>query len=156
MRTFKLILFYLLSFTWGAIMSFIGLIVIGICACLGKVKIFHNRLYGHFGNGWGGLELGCFFVCSNDCVGNDRLCGHECGHGLQNILWGPLFPFVIGIPSALRYWWRELICYKYKKHRDNPESFWYKKYKEMPPYDAIWFENQATEWGKKYILTNKW
>jgi hypothetical protein len=34
---------------------------------------------------------------------------HECGHGLQNCIWGPLFPFVIAIPSAVRYWYREFL-----------------------------------------------
>ena len=51
---------------------------------------------------WGGLELGCFFICSEGPT--EHLLAHEAGHGLQNCLWGPLFPFVIMIPSAIRYW----------------------------------------------------
>jgi hypothetical protein len=69
---------------------------------------------------------------------------HECGHGLQNCIWGPLFPFVIAIPSAVRYWYREFL------HKHNKA-----KYVLLPDYDAIWFEGQATKWGKTYVATDK-
>ena len=36
----KRILFYVLSFTWGFIMSFIGLFPIAVLACMKKVKVF--------------------------------------------------------------------------------------------------------------------
>ena len=26
----------------------------------------------------------------------------------------------------------------------------YEKYRQLPSYDSIWFEGQATEWGYKY------
>lgn len=29
--------------------------------------------------------------------------GHELGHTLQNCLLGPLFPFIVAIPSATRW-----------------------------------------------------
>ena len=137
----KRIGFYFLSFTWGFIMSFIGLIAIAVLACMGRVHTFHGRLYGTIGKGWGGLELGCFFVCGEDCQ-SDYLRGHESGHGLQNIIWGPLGIFVIFIPSAIRYWYRE---FKYNRKGLTPPT----------DYDSIWFEKQATEWGKKYIITDR-
>ena len=62
---------------------------------------------------------------------------HEFGHSLQNCLWGPLFPFVIAIPSATRYWYRDISAKKGNKPTTD--------------YDAVWFEGQATEWGNKYI-----
>ena len=139
--TLKRIGFYFLSFTWGFIMSFIGLIAIAVLACMGRVRTFHGRLYGTIGKGWGGLELGCFFICGEDCQSDD-LRAHECGHGLQNIIWGPLGIFVIFIPSAIRYWYREL---KYNRKGLTPPT----------DYDSIWFEKQATEWGKKYITTDR-
>lgn len=43
-------------------------------------------------------------------------------------------PFVVCIPSAARYWYREYI------YRTN-----YEKYRQLPPYDAAWFEGQATK-----------
>ena len=51
-------------------------------------------------------------------------------------------PFVVCIPSAVRYWYRE-----FKYHR--------KKLTPPTKYDDIWFEGQATKWGSEYILTNK-
>lgn len=143
MLIFKRILFYILSFTWGFIMSFIGLWPIMVCAFMGKVHVFHGRLYATIGKDWGGLELGCFFVCGENCQ-TDHLCAHECGHGLQNIILGPLMPFIICIPSAIRYWYREII---WRKNRE--------KYYTLPEYDAIWFEGWASNWGHKYILTDK-
>ena len=141
MLIFKRILYYILSFTWGFLTSFVGLIVIGILAPFGKVHVYHGRLYGVVGKNWGGLELGCFFLCGKYCQTN-HLLAHESGHGLQNILWGPFYIFVILIPSAIRYWYRILV---YERHGIVPPT----------DYDAIWFEGQATKWGKKYVETNR-
>lgn len=141
MRAFKLFLFYLISFTWGIIMSLIGLVAILFSLPFRKVHIYHGRLYATWGCGWGGVSLGCFFLCSEDCQ-YDSLMSHECGHTIQNCIWGPLMPFIVCIPSAFRYWYRE-----FKYHR-----------KDLTPstkYDDIWFEGQATKWGKEYILTDK-
>lgn len=145
MKTFlKRVLFYFLSFTWGIIMTFFGAIAMIIFAFMGRVKTYHGRLYAHIGEGWGGVSLGCFFICSDDCQ-EDYIQSHECGHGLQNIIWGPLFLFVVAIPSFARYWYREWVV---KTGR--------KQYGQLPAYDDIWFEDQATKWGEKYIETNQW
>ena len=56
---------------------------------------------------------------------------HECGHGIQNCIWGPLMIFVVCIPSATRYWYRE---FKYHRKGLTPPT----------KYDDIWFEGQAT------------
>lgn len=133
--------FYLLSFTWGIIMSCVGLLVIAVLACFKHVHVWHGRLYGVIGRNWGGLELGCFFIVCQTCIDSDHVCGHESGHGLQNCLWGPLFIFVIFLPSAIRYWYREL---KYNRKNIQPPT----------PYDDIWFEGQATRWGTTYVNTD--
>lgn len=139
MDKLKLSLFYVLSFTWGIIMSIIGAIILLYCAIFTEVHMFHGRLYGVIGKtNWGGMNAGCFFfVCPN---APESTKAHECGHSLQNCIFGPLFPFIIGIPSAVRYWYRIYLS-KVKKQT-------------LKPYDSIWFEHQATEWGKKYILTD--
>lgn len=51
MLKLKRIGFYVLSFTWGFIMSFIGLIAMGVFACMGRVKKYHGRLYATCGKG---------------------------------------------------------------------------------------------------------
>ena len=139
---FKRILFYIISFTWGGIMTAIGLVVLLVTLPFGKFEIYHGRIYKRIGKNWGGVELGCFFLCDNSA--DEYILAHESGHGLQNCLWGPLMPFVVCIPSAIRYWYREFIW------RFNKEKF-----NKLPEYDAIWFEGQATKWGKKYVITDK-
>ena len=138
----KRILFYIISFTWGGIMTTIGLVVLLVTLPFGKFGIYHGRIYKRIGKNWGGVELGCFFLCDNSA--DEYILAHESGHGLQNCLWGPLMPFVICIPSAIRYWYREYLwCFNRTK------------YALLPDYDAIWFEGQATKWGKKYVITDK-
>ena len=139
---FKRTLFYILSCTWGAIMTAIGLVVLLVTLPFGKFGIYHGRIYKRIGKNWGGVELGCFFLCDENA--GEHTLAHEAGHGLQNCIWGPLFPFVIAIPSAARYWYREYI---YKTNKE--------KYRQLPDYDAIWFEGQATKWGKTYVATDK-
>ena len=136
-KNLNTLVFYLLSFTWGFIMSFIGLITILTLWAMGnKPKIFHRRIYVEYGHNWGGVDLGCFFVVSKGS--NHRLLAHEAGHGIQNAIFGPLFPFVVAIPSAIRYWYRE---FKYNRQGK----------KAPTAYDAIWFEGWATDLGLKYF-----
>ena len=139
----KRILFYVISATWGGVMSLLGLVATLILFPFAERRVFHGRIYTVIGANWGGVCLGCFFFVGKSSANSDHTRAHECGHGLQNCIWGPLFPFVIAIPSMIRYWYRE---YTWRK---NPE-----KYKTLPDYDAIWFEGQATRWGKKYVLTD--
>lgn len=120
-------------------MSSIGLISFICLLPFGKIKHYHGRLGIIIGDNWGGLSLGCFFFVCNTCKDNDYILSHECGHGIQNIILGPLFPFLVGIPSAIRYWYQTI--------REN-------KGLSNKPYDSIWFERWATNWGKKYIQTD--
>lgn len=142
----NLFLFYILSFTWGILTSLIGLILILPFLITKKFKVFKGRLYGIFpkifGEAWG-FEMGCFFFVSNDCAeNNDKLYYHEMGHGIQNILFGPLMLFIVSIPSVVRYWYREI---KYYRKGKTPTKH----------YDSIWFEGQATRFGFKYLSQKK-
>ena len=113
MNKLKLVLFYILSFTWGIIMSLLGSIVILFLIIIGKKPhLFHGRVYIQVGKDWGGCEMGCFFIC--DDTPTLSLKQHECGHGIQNIILGPLTPFIVSIPSGLRYQLRERASYKGK------------------------------------------
>lgn len=133
----KRIVFYVLSFTWGIITSLPGLLVISFSALFKRVHVYHGRLYAVWGKNWGGLELGPFFIIGENCE-NSR--AHETGHGLQNIILGPLMIVLVSIPSCIRYWYLELKYYRKGLYKD---------------YDAIWFEGQATRWGKKFVETDK-
>ena len=140
----NLALFYILSFTWGILTSLIGFLILIPFIFTKRVYKTHGRLYGvfpkAFKEGWG-FEMGCFFFVSYDCAHNGYMHAHEMGHGLQNIVWGPLMLFVISIPSCFRFWYRE---FKYYRKGKTPNT----------NYDDIWFEGQATKWGLIYILGN--
>ena len=132
--------FYILSFTWGLPLTLMGCLVAGVLVCLGyRPKKFGYSYYFEIGTDWGGLELGLFFL--TDTSPTHHLKCHEFGHGLQNCLYGIFMIPIVCIPSAIRYWYREVIW------RISP-----KKYYSLPEeYDAIWFEGQATNWGIKMI-----
>lgn len=128
-------LYYFLQWTWGLPMTLIGLIVFIVCSLLGcRTYSYRNAICIVIPWNFGGMELGMFFVRG---VLNINVCAHEYGHSIQNMWWGPLFPLVIAIPSAIRYWYRRFYTmFIYQKNR-----------KKLPPYDSIWFERQATKLG---------
>ena len=143
-------LYYITQWTWGLPLNIFGAIVFVISFLInciykmfnkGKDLVFFNKykLAVEIVIPWnfGGLELGMFFLRGR---ANESIRAHEYGHSIQNMWWGPLFIFVIGIPSACRYWWREFYMkFVYPKTR-----------KRLPPYDSIWFEGQATKLGNKF------
>ena len=135
-KTMNKQIYTLLSFTWGLPLSLIGSLVALVLLTLGYKPIPHG--YGYcfkIGESWGGLNLGYFsFICKD---APERTPKHEFGHGLQNCYYGIFTPFIVTIPSAIRYWY-----YMLKYAQGTPVT---------TPYDAIWFESQATEWGYKEI-----
>lgn len=102
MERIKTVLYWLWSCTWGCIMTVIGAVVaLGLLITGHKPEVFHYNVYFAFGTGWGGVNFGAFFFVAKT---SDRLDirQHEAGHGLQNLIYGPLMPFVVAIPSAFR------------------------------------------------------
>lgn len=131
------LIFYLIQFTWGILMNIFGLFVLlFMLITLHKPHLFGPSIYFICKKAEGfGFEAGVCFVVGADCNG-DPIMMHECGHGIQNMIFGPLTPFIISIPSLIRYWYREIKYYK----------------KDLTPktdYDSIWFEGTATKWGEK-------
>ena len=128
-------LFYILSFTWGIIMTFVGVIAALCLVTIGyKPKKHGWCYYFEVGKGWGGVNLGIVFITSANPSEHTK--NHEHGHALQNCIWGPLMPFVIALPSAARYHIR---------------NFQQKRGKKLNSYDSAWFEGQASIWGDKFI-----
>ena len=128
-------LFYVASLTWGLPMSFIGILTASILICLGYKPIKYGHCY-YFsvGKSWGGLSLG--FICIVSKTASEHTYKHEHGHAIQNCIYGFLMPFLVNIPSAIRFWYREF------KYKNSPCS---------TPYDGVWYEAQATEWGTKFF-----
>ena len=127
--------FYALSFTWGLPMTLTGLIVGFVLLCMGYKPTKFGYCY-HFevGEKWGGLSLGFIFITSRSP--SDHTKKHEHGHALQNCYFGFLMPFIVNIPSGIRYWYRRLRTKMGLKNTD---------------YDSIWFERDATERGHKFF-----
>ena len=139
-------LYYLLACTWGLIMTVLGFVITLI---LGIDKLFtknikfkkYNWIYKIYvgPDYWGGCEMGLMFL--RDQKSSDKhIDDHEFGHTFQNCIFGPLFPFLVAIPSMTRYWAREL----------KPNHPW-------PAYDAAWFEDAATQCGAyaNWYINNK-
>jgi hypothetical protein len=132
-------LFYLLSFTWGLPMTLIGC----IAAVFLLVIRYRPYKYGYcycfeVGEGWGGVNLGVVIVISKNSSEHTK--AHEVGHSLQNCWFGFLMPFIVGIPSAIRYWYREWLVGSGRK-----------KYSELPEYDSAWYEGSASKFGHKFM-----
>lgn len=129
------IIFWLLSLTWGLPMTLVG----AAAALFLRWKAYIPTRWGPcwvfvVGEGWGGINLGPVSIVSK--TAKVRTIYHEVGHALQNCLYGFLFPFIVAIPSAIRYWYREWT-------------------KPTTGYDDIWFEGQATRWGIEYMNKEK-
>lgn len=61
---------------------------------------------------------------------------HEFGHAVQQMIFGPLQFFLVGIPSIARYWHQ---AYRSSKGLPNEE------------YDQAWFEYTASKWGHQWV-----
>ena len=143
-KTIDIIVFYLLSLTWGILMTLVGFFAfLGVLLVRGpkalRVRIIKGRIAVTVIDGaFGGISLGMLYMVGRQ--DSPHLHMHELGHTYQNIWWGPLFPFVIGIPSVIR-------CAVFSKLVARAKA----KGKILK-YDDIWFEGQATSLGYTYAF----
>ena len=150
--------YWILQLTWGIIITISGLFVsLFILIFMHKKAHFHKNGFSwiiEIGDNWGGLELGAIALCGSYAQ-KDSPCyspnwyehtrRHEFGHTIQNIILGPLYIFIVGLPSVCRYWYQ---YFKARKGQDLPDDW----------YDCkAWFEYTASSWGTKAInkLENK-
>ena len=100
-------MFWVLSWTWGFIMTFIGSLVFIALRITGhEAKRNQYGYYFEIGENWGGAEIGPFAIVNKNP--SQSILNHEFGHSLQNCYLGPYMPF-ISLASAARYWWREYL-----------------------------------------------
>lgn len=136
------ILYWAISLTWGLPLSLIGLMVAGFCIVFLKGKPHKNgcTFIVEIGGNWGGLELGCTAICGNysttDVAWYEHTRRHEFGHSLQHLILSVFFLPIIGIPSAIRYWYQRIRTSKGLPNK---------------PYDSAWYEGGASRWGTKVI-----
>lgn len=136
------IVFWFLSLTWGVLMTLVGAFwALGVIIFRRDAKAHGNgcTVIITYGDYWGGVSLGAFTFCCKQSrrFKNDYVPRHEFGHSIQNIILGPLFIFLVGIPSFIRY---HYIRYLQDIGSD-----------KIPEYDSIWFEGTATKWGTNCI-----
>lgn len=133
----KKILYYILNFTWGILLTLLGYFLMLILLPFGKVKRFNYVLYLTFNRrtGWG-FAMGAVFFVGKDY--NTFMLNHEYGHTVQNAILGPFMIFLVAIPSAIRFWYRNFL----RSIKINPKTF----------YDDIWFEGNATYIGDTYYI----
>lgn len=129
------IIYWILMCTWALPTTLLGTLCYLVLRIFKKPKDYFGTPMFVIGKNWGGLELGICFAVSEPTYSS--ICNHEVGHTYQIIL-GPFILFLVSIPSAIRYWYRELVYYK--RHK-NPKTL----------YDDIWFERSATDLGNKII-----
>ena len=92
------LMYVLLQFTWGILQNLAGLAMFLACKMLGcKSKKYKNAVATKWNNKYGSVSLGMFLFVTDD--EDETLVAHEYGHSLQSLFLGPLFFFVIGIPS---------------------------------------------------------
>jgi len=66
------------------------------------IFIINSHIYYHQGE-WGGISLGMFIIINGnrDDYWASTTKVHEYGHTLQSLILGPLYLFIIGIPSFI-------------------------------------------------------
>lgn len=127
--------FYLLQFTWGFSVNLVGLAVFLCCRRWRfRGERFLNSVVTYLPGDRGGLSLGVFiFLSVRRAEKGRQLCVHEYGHTVQCLFLGPLYWFVILIPSAV--WYHFFGGYRRAHHI---------------AYDALYCERWATAWGRRW------
>ncbi|MDR3263566.1 MAG: hypothetical protein LBT30_04580 [Clostridiales bacterium] len=151
MKTLKVILFWFLSLTWGLPGTLFGAFVALIQILRGyKPKVYHGNIYFETQREHGSLNLGPFFFLSKGY--NEYTMFHEAGHGIQNIIYGPLFLLIVGLTSIT---WYHIYRKKYKALLPSMTEA-----ERHESYEKWWVEKQASDFGRKiyylpYIEKNK-
>lgn len=136
-RKENMLVFYLLSFTWGIVWTLFGLIVLLLVFILFRKEIcisfYRGRIRVHFlEKYYGGISLG-LVIMTTGSLESYTISDHEIGHTIQAAWFGIFFIPLVAIPSGIRYQYRTRTKKKLKT-----------------AYDDIWFERQATKLGGLY------
>lgn len=132
-------LYYLLNYTWGLLPTLLGWLLYLCCMPFAyyRSKRYGRRFIGfNTESGWG-FSLGTSIFIS-DCTA-EYVIPHEIGHTIQNAIFGPFQIILVDIPSAIRFWYREILVRRGKKLTKK--------------YDDIWFESSATSLGVIISIT---
>lgn len=110
-------LYYLIQFTWGLPQNILGLLIYHKHR-KNKKELFYNSLITYHSESWGGISLGIFIIIngqrSQEWIMQTKV--HEFGHSIQSLLLGPLYLFVIGLPSMI--WCNSKYWQNYRKEKN--------------------------------------
>lgn len=105
MKFFKSVLFYLWQFTFGIVQNLIGLAMFIFHKLKGaESETYHNAVITYIEKkNFGGVSLGMFIFINKNRTGDARHDTkiHEYGHTVQTMILGPLWLFVIAVPSTI-------------------------------------------------------
>ena len=126
LKIIKSALFYIWQFTYGIVQNLIGLIMLAVYKSQGaKSEWYHNALITYIEKeNFGGVSLG-MFIFVNAKIEGDRLHDikiHEYGHTVQTMILGPLWLFVIGLPSII---WCNLPVFVKMRKEKNVSYYWF-------------------------------
>jgi hypothetical protein len=134
----KKFLFYLIQFTWALPQNLVGCVAYLILSRKHKHERFHNSFVTYISKkNFGGVSIGIFIFINPDrqpdWLHDTRI--HEYGHTIQSLFLGPVWPFVIAIPSVVWCGLPALINYRKK---NNVSYYW------------LYCEGWANLWGLKW------
>lgn len=114
--TFGKIIYIILQCTWGILQTAVGAVIF-----LVLVRRRHFMYRGCIATEWKRPEsasIGLFIFISESMQGRyrDEVIVHEYGHTFQSLMLGPLYPFVVSIPSAL--WCMLPVCIKRRQRKN--------------------------------------
>ena len=128
--------YIVIQFTWGILQSLAGL-----CVLAAHARCPHRACHGAIATAWPsqyGLSLGpfVFIPSARSASERDLLLVHEYGHTLQSLALGPLYLFVIVLPSLI--WARSR---RLARRRRNAGVSYY----------SFYTERWASSWGERVL-----
>lgn len=103
MNILKTILCWAVQCTWGILQTIVGAVMyLIILAMGGERKHEGHTLILLYDDDWGAVTIGPFCIASSSS--SETTYKHEHGHSIQSLILGPLWFFVIGIPSIIHAW----------------------------------------------------
>lgn len=90
----------ILLYIWQLPQNIVGLAVIFLYGAIkGKCNYKDSALW--FVTKFGGVSLGRYIIIHANHASNTSTIKHEYGHSIQSKILGPLYLFIIGIPSGI-------------------------------------------------------
>lgn len=112
MRRFFYIILFIISFIWQLPQNIVALFMLPFLGKLTLIASDHLNLCFIGTKMSGGISLGNFSFVSPVCAKRSANIKHEhIGHAKQSWLLGPLYLFVIGIPSIIHTGHKNCPCY---------------------------------------------